>query len=140
MCPNASNISRDHKMDFMSLNVITFTYELIGVIALGWGIATPSNADLKAQAGTYYDANPHFFKALLIQRMDARFGVVVLVLGLFLQLLSVLNPNSCLSSKVASSLWLFLVALLLLFFLRRFLLSKRDALEILNEFFGKVDA
>lgn len=66
---------------------ISLVYQLVGAVILGWSIAfTPDNI-LKGLVGTFAGYNRHFLVAIITQRNDTRFGVIILAFGIILELM-----------------------------------------------------
>ncbi len=76
------------------LVAIGLAYDIVGVIVLGWTLALSPSEVLKAQAGTFYNFNQELLRALVAQRIDARFGLSLLVLGFALQLVGALAADA----------------------------------------------
>lgn len=71
----------------LSLTQIGLGFDVAGVVVLGRALFLSSVRDIAAQAGTYYNANPHLREELCKQRVDARFGVPLLFFGFLIQFL-----------------------------------------------------
>ncbi len=61
------------------------SYDIVGVLVLGYALVIPSDKQLVMLAGTYWGNNPHLLDALVKQRTDAWFGVTLLVCGFIMQ-------------------------------------------------------
>jgi len=73
-------------IEIFTIPNISLLYQLFGALILGWALALTPDNEIKARAGTYWNMNPHFLNALIEQRYDAFFGVIMLVIGYGLQL------------------------------------------------------
>ncbi len=73
---------------------IGLLYDIAGVVVLGWAIAFAPDAVLKSQVGTAIGFNPAMVEALSQQRVDAKFGLVLLITGFLLQLLAAAGLES----------------------------------------------
>lgn len=118
----------------MNLNdwtAIGLIYDIFGVIILGYALAFTSVKRLIDQAGTRWSSNRVAFDALVNQRTDARFGVLLLVVGFLMQILGAVGCAFLVNG------WIILLVILAclgatLFPLRRYALNrarrKRDEL------------
>lgn len=76
------------------LAAIGLLYDIVGVSVLGWAIAIAPDAVLKSQASTYIGFSPAMLEALVQQRVDAKFGLGLLVIGFLLQFLAAVGLES----------------------------------------------
>lgn len=60
-------------------------FDIVGAVMLGGALSFAGDNLLKVQAGTYFGFNSAALNALAEQRIDARFGLAVLVGGFVLQ-------------------------------------------------------
>ena len=76
-----------------------------GVIILARALVGVRRRELYTQAGTYWNGNRSLFKALLLQRTDAAFGLPIIVIGFALQLVgatkTTMPPNLALGLLAA---------------------------------------
>ena len=77
-----------------ALAVVGLVYDIFGVCIIAAALIGPRRYDLYHQAGTYYVGNKALFKALLLQRTDAWFGLPILVGGFVLQLLGAMGLDA----------------------------------------------
>jgi len=66
---------------FYNLTIIGLAYDIIGVIFLTIGVFWKSAKDIREEAGTYFNANPHLLKSLVKSQVDTITGLVFLVGG-----------------------------------------------------------
>lgn len=64
-----------------SLNAIGLVCDTIGAAILGFSLALTTIRNLYHQSETYWDASLPLFRALVLQRYDARVGLAFLVSG-----------------------------------------------------------
>ena len=105
---------------------ISLIYQFCGAIILGWAIALTPNDTLKSLSGTYWNHNPHFLAALIKQRTDARFGVIVLAMGILLQLIENLF---CVSQKISPTFVSLLGIIFICLFLSLYVFGRRRVNE-----------
>ncbi len=72
-------------------SVAGVAYDIAGAILLAQAIVFSRDKLIAAQSGTYFGGNSALFAALEEQRHDGRFGLGLLVIGFFFQLLAALN-------------------------------------------------
>jgi len=70
---------------FSNLTIIGLAYDIIGVIFLAIGVFWKSAKDIREEAGTYFNANPHLLKSLVKSQVDTITGLVFLVGGFSLK-------------------------------------------------------
>lgn len=90
------------------LNVAGIMYDILGATLLAKAIAFTSDKLLAAQAGSYTGWNPVLLAALDEQRLDAKYGLGILIAGFLLQLLAAIGIG-----PDVPPLWLFGFALVL---------------------------
>lgn len=75
------------------LTAVGLWFDILGAVLLAKAFATATDRALALafDVGTYQDFNPPALKALCEQRIDAKFGLALLLTGFFLQLLSSLG-------------------------------------------------
>lgn len=73
--------------------LIGLAYDIAGVVVLGAALLGMNDRGIKEQAGTYWDFSPTLLKALIRQRVDAWYGVSLMVAGFLGQALGVLGAD-----------------------------------------------
>lgn len=73
------------------LNVFGLVYDVVGAFLLARAFAFGRDKILAAQSLSVVGSNPALFAALAEQRLDARFGIGILIAGFLFQLLAALN-------------------------------------------------
>ena len=71
--------------------VAGLVYDIVGVFILARALMATRRLDLLAQALHFWDGNMGVFRALLLQRVDAWFGMPILLTGFALQIIGALN-------------------------------------------------
>lgn len=61
-------------------------FDAAGILILGVPAVFRMSREIQAQAGTYWDANPHLARALSESRVDITVGSLVLLAGFLMQL------------------------------------------------------
>lgn len=69
----------------MTVAVVGLIYDISGATVLIWALAFARNGILKSQGGTYFNFNSRMLEALVEQRIDAQFGLGLLIFGFALQ-------------------------------------------------------
>ncbi|MGE0676491.1 hypothetical protein [Pseudolabrys sp.] len=108
-------------------SVVGLIYDIVGAVFLAFAIFLNSPKKVAAQAGTYWDFNPHLLKAISEQTTDARSGLIFLVFGFALQLVGQWRLPE---SRAWSITLLVLLGIFVLFYvtvLRRHLTSRLEA-------------
>ena len=75
-----------------NLTVAGLIYDIAGVCILAFALVSTRVRHLYFLANAYYGGNKTLFKALLLQRSDACFGLVFLVMGFVLLLAGASEP------------------------------------------------
>lgn len=83
-------------------------YDIVGVCILAFALALPRAWVLRQLSTPYYAGNKAFFRALLLQRKDAQFGLPIVVAGFALQVAGAMGLNI-----PGEWLWLVFIPLLL---------------------------
>jgi len=101
----------------LTLNAIGLAYDIVGVLILGLTLALTRSVTLFDQSGTYWDANPNLFYALILQRHDARVGLAFLIFGFSAQFLTAIGI--IVNREVAIALYAVIPILLGVYLVRR---------------------
>ncbi|MFZ5931016.1 MAG: hypothetical protein ACOY15_07345 [Pseudomonadota bacterium] len=110
-------------IEIFTIPNISLLCQLSGAVILGWALAFTPDDIIKARAGTYWNMNPHFLNALIEQRYDALYGVIMLVIGYGLQLVENLFT---LSNKISPEwTWKLAIAFFTIFSIIYFLTRRR---------------
>ena len=68
------------------LSQIGTVYNISGGALIAWALTTPPKWALRQQATTFWAGNKALFKVLILQRLDARFGLPLVLVGSTMQL------------------------------------------------------
>lgn len=90
-------------------SVIGLFYDIVGAIFLAYAIFFNSPAKIAHQAATYWNSSPFAIRALAEQTVDARAGLILLVVGFVLQIVGQWHSSGNVYGSVS------LLALLLAF-------------------------
>lgn len=66
--------------------------DFLGALLIAVGLLRTTNTDIARFSAAYWDGNVHLFRSLYFGRLEARFGIILLCLGFFLQLVGVVEP------------------------------------------------
>ena len=124
-------------MRINELVLIGLGYDIAGVVVLGWALAFTPDKALKALAGTYFDFNSALLGALVEQRTDAKFGVLLLVLGFALQFAGAAGLDSPATADWALSAAL-LGVVVAYFFARRWIVGNQTK-RLVGELHAKAE-
>ena len=112
------------------LIIIGLIYDMAGVWALARAFAFGRLWDLQWQSLTLVGANLGTFRALILQRFDARCGLILILLGFALQIVGIWGLN--VPSSGCEALMILLIPTLAVFDERRFYLQCK-APELFDE-------
>lgn len=93
-------------------------YDIVGVCILAVALALPRAWVLRQLSIPSYSGNKAFFRALLLQRKDAQFGLPIVVAGFALQFVGAVGLN-------IPGEWLWLVFIPLVLWLVAYVIARR---------------
>ena len=110
------------------LQTIGLTYDLVGILILGYPLVMKGMKTIISRSGTYWDNNPHEVRRMLEERIDVGLGTLVLVVGFGMQIVAVQwavkLPPVWGWSLIAA---LFVLVAAHLAWIRRFMLARQEA-------------
>ena len=108
-----------------NLTIIGLSYDVVGVILLAFGIFWKSAEDITEEAGTFWGSNPYMLRAIAKSQIDTVAGLILLVLGFFLQMLGALRIDPPEISIWGLWILIFIIIMAYALGLRNFVLEKR---------------
>ena len=115
-------------MPKLDLQTIGLTYDLVGILILGYPLVMKGMKSIISRSGTYWDNNPHEVRRMLEERIDVGLGTLVLVVGFGMQIVAVqcaVAMSPVLGWSLIAALIVCLVAYLA--WIRRFVLARQEA-------------